>query len=35
MAKEMTDLYNENHKSLKKSMKISEDGRTSHTCGLA
>jgi hypothetical protein len=33
--KEVKNLCNEHHKSLKKSKKTLENGRTAHACGLA
>ena len=35
LTKQEKDLYDKNFKSLKKSMKISDDGKISHACGLA
>jgi hypothetical protein len=35
LTKEVKDLYDKNFKSLKKSKKISEDGKVSHDRGLA
>ena len=35
LTKQVKDLYDKNFKSLKKSKKISEDGKISHACGLA